>query len=158
VAQEGPFDGILAFSQGTSIAAAFILDQQRQARAAAHTSTRASGSVACAVFFAGRLPYIDAGCSPQAASADSELIEVPTTHIWGSTDHIEPEQHEALSQICRSDKRQVLVHGGGHEVPGARDKEALADSANLIRRMLVTVASTSRTVQGAERPPVDQAL
>lgn len=130
IATDGPFDGIMAFSQGASLAAAILADKNQLQRL----------RLRCGIFLCGRLPFTDAGyryphttISPQ----DMELrIGIPTAHIWGAEDKQEPGQGLALSELCRPEWRHTYIHGGGHEVPGARDKDDLAESANVIRRML----------------------
>ncbi|KAK7744555.1 hypothetical protein SLS53_003440 [Cytospora paraplurivora] len=137
LASEGPFDGVVAFSQGASLATAILVDESRLQRS----------GLRCGIFLCGRLPFIDARPSPGShpryphttAAPDGSTplrIDVPTAHIWGAADEIEPGQGLALSKLCRPEVRYEHVHGGGHEVPGARDKEDLVESANAIRRML----------------------
>ncbi|KAI1651120.1 serine hydrolase FSH [Daldinia loculata] len=130
---DGPFDGIIAFSQGVSLACAIFVDELR---------LRESG-LRCGIFFSGRPPFIDAGTPlthyshPTTPVKAGEVpINIPTVHIWGAEDKIEPGQALALSRLCRSENRYEHIHGGGHEVPGSRDKEGLIESANVIRRML----------------------
>lgn len=130
---EGPFDGVIAFSQGASLASAILVDRLR---------LRESG-LRCGIFFCGRLPFIDAGTPPSCSShtatpvvGEEVMIGIPTVHIWGAEDNIEPGQASALSKLCCPEKRHVHIHGGGHEVPGPRDKEGLVESANTIRSML----------------------
>jgi pimeloyl-ACP methyl ester carboxylesterase len=128
LASSGPFDGIVAFSQAASLASAVLLLQEvRDIR------------VRCAIFFSGRSPFIDAGPLPLSnplVAASERVISIPTAHIWGANDRIEPGEAAILSEMCDPDKRQIHVHGSGHEVPGPRDKEGLEESANAIRRML----------------------
>lgn len=96
----------------------------------------------CGVFICGRPPF-DAGSRYSHTSANPMFeggldlkIDIPTAHIWGGKDQIEPGQGLALSELCRPELRQGHIHGGGHEVPGARHKDDLVESANAIRRML----------------------
>ncbi|KAI1084494.1 serine hydrolase FSH [Whalleya microplaca] len=131
---DGPFDGVMTFSQGASLASAILIESLRL-----HES-----GLRCGVFFCGRLPYIDAGtpppCSPHTATPGAsawETIDMPTVHIWGAKDNIEPGQSLALSKLCCPEQRHVHIHSGGHEVPGPRDKEGLVESANAIRKMLL---------------------
>ncbi|KAI1662267.1 serine hydrolase FSH [Daldinia decipiens] len=129
---DGPFDGIIAFSQGVSLACAILIDELRH---------RESG-LRCGIFFSGRPPFIDAGTPPTRYSHTTPsktregTINIPTVHIWGAEDKIEPGQALALSRLCSSDNRYEYIHGGGHEVPGSRDKEGLIESVNVIRCML----------------------
>jgi hypothetical protein len=95
----------------------------------------------CAVFLSGRLPHIDAGDNLQTYGpfASGRTINVPTAHLWGANDKIEPDQHLALSKICKEQQRYIFVHSGEHEVPGRKDKESLIISVQTIKRMLTEV-------------------
>ncbi|KAI1099780.1 serine hydrolase FSH [Jackrogersella minutella] len=126
---DGPFDGVIAFSQGVSLATAILVDKLK---------LQESG-LRCGIFFCGRLPFIDAG-APHVSSDHTNTgrmtIEIPTVHIWGGKDDIEPGHALALRKICCPERSHTYIHGGGHEVPGPRDKGGLVESANAIRSML----------------------
>ncbi|ROV87843.1 hypothetical protein VMCG_10549 [Cytospora schulzeri] len=145
LATDGPFDGVVAFSQGSSLATAILVDKSRMQRS----------GLRCGIFLSGRLPFVDAGSpgspgryvhtgesAPPGGSTD-QRIDIPTAHIWGAKDEVEPGQGLALSMLCRREQRHEHVHGGGHEVPSARDKEDLVESANTIRRMLAQLRGPS---------------
>jgi hypothetical protein len=65
--------------------------------------------------------------------SDGELIEIPTAHIWGASDTLYPTFGPVLSKLCRQELRSVFVHNGGHEIPGARDPEAVLKAAQVIK-------------------------
>lgn len=128
---EGPFDGLIAFSQGASLASAILIDQ-----------SESPNKLRCAIFFCGRTPFVDVAKpripdSTEVGIMDKKpIISIPTVHIWGRDDHIEPGQPEALSKLCCSQDKYTYIHAGGHEVPGAKDKEGLIESANAIKKMI----------------------
>lgn len=143
IATDGPFDGVVAFSQGASLAMALLVDESQRQRS----------GLRCGIFLCGRLPFVDAGrprsaspsgyshppttCTPAGSTETTPSIDMPTAHIWGAKDEVEPGQGLALYELCRSGPgRHGYMHGGGHEVPSARNKEDLVESANTIRRML----------------------
>ena len=136
-ADEGPFDGVMAFSHGCSVAAAYILEQQRWQTQQDPGAVGQALPLKCAVFFCGRLPYTDAGPAKHARS--SGKIRLPTAHIMGANDRVEPGAGLELTGICNCDNRFVFEHAGGHEVPGSRDKDALIDTVHTINRMLKQV-------------------
>ena len=143
---EGAFDGVIAFSQGTSLASAFILEQQL--RSSDGESGVKDQPFRCAVFISGRLPYLDVSEEPyhvvhSGGTVLNSVIGIPTVHIWGTNDKVEPGQGLALSEMCKSQNRFVSVHDGGHEVPGPRNKEALTSSVHAIKRMLAKLKSLS---------------
>ncbi|KAI9714016.1 MAG: hypothetical protein M1820_000746 [Bogoriella megaspora] len=142
---DGPFDGVMAFSQGCSVAAAFILELQR-AKSKIGDSVSGAQAFKCAVFLAGRPPYIDADLKntysgPRGEDMGlNEQISIPTVHIWGRNDRIEPGNALALHNICSREDKRAVVHNGGHEVPGARDKDAVIDSAHVVKRMIASIS------------------
>ena len=135
VSAEGPFDGIIAFSQGTSLAAALLLELQNDA---ANREGSRPQPLSFAVFFSGRLPFIDAGIKDALSifSKKDTLINIPTAHIWGARDDLEPGQPQALTELCKADDMVTFVHQGGHEIPGSGSHEALTESVHAIRRAL----------------------
>ena len=94
----------------------------------------------CAVFFSGGVPADPVAMVEQkqlrwlSGEADGVLIEVPTAHVWGANDGLYPEFGPVLSGLCRGEVRSVVVHGGGHEVPGRRDAEGVGRAVRAIRR------------------------
>ncbi|KAF2752843.1 hypothetical protein EJ05DRAFT_480865 [Pseudovirgaria hyperparasitica] len=131
VADEGPFDGVMAFSQGTSLASAFMIAKQNRQNGTAPFK--------CAIFFCGRPPFVD--IPDQQATADTD-IQLYTAHIWGARDE-EPELAPQLAQMCKASKRHVFAHDGGHEIPGGRDSVAFNGTVHVIERMLASVEKSN---------------
>lgn len=131
--EEGPFDGLLAFSQGAGCGATYLIHQSQQGLQPAFRF---------AVFFCGA-PALDpralfTGCE---GNLEDEIITIPTAHIWGHNDelwHFGP----ALSRLCQSKVKEQYVHEGGHEVPGARDPMRLACAVRAIRRTITRAHAT----------------
>ena len=138
VESEGPFDGVIAFSHGTSLISAFLLRPT-----IVPSDNRVRGSTTpfqCAIFICGRVPFLDTGIQPPCQGGEQEsLIDIPTAHIWGVNDIIEPGQGAALKKLCHPGKTYACEHPGGHEVPGHKDADALIESANIIRRTLAAI-------------------
>ncbi|KAL8769663.1 MAG: hypothetical protein Q9209_004460 [Squamulea sp. 1 TL-2023] len=130
IAAEGPFGGIITFSQSSSLAAAILLEQEYLA------ANGQTGNLHCAIFISGRLPFIDSGEEMPQLPDRGARIEVPTVHIWGANDNLEPGNAEALSRLCNSMCSYTVIHNGGHEVPGPSDHRALIASTHAIRRAL----------------------
>ncbi|CAI6237058.1 unnamed protein product [Periconia digitata] len=136
IVAEGPFDGVLAFSQGAAVAATLMA--QRMKRDAAQERLRPVFK--CAVFVGAAAP-----CDPIEleehgrvrvldAAVDGEVIEVPTAHIWGEQDaSLYP---QLLAGLCRAEGRNVYVHEGGHAIPGSQTDEALAGSVRVVKRCI----------------------
>lgn len=137
---EGPFDGVIAFSQGTSLVSALLLSEE----------STVAPPFRCAILICGRLPMTyESSCTRSMGAEEERLkngnitndgktqrIGIPTVHIRASNDPIDPNHAEALWVQCTPHMRWGCVHELGHEVPGARDKEVLVDSVTAIRRML----------------------
>jgi pimeloyl-ACP methyl ester carboxylesterase len=136
---EGHFDGLVAFSQGTSLAMALLVG-----------SPECLSHIRCAIFFSGRRPFVDCGTIPSVTSqvnAQEKMIRIPTAHIWGREDRVEPGESLALSELCPPQHRMIYVHAGGHEVPGPKDREGLVESVNIVRKLLV-LANVEMPSQG----------
>ncbi|KAL8958921.1 MAG: hypothetical protein Q9193_004113 [Seirophora villosa] len=104
----GPFDALLGFSQGASVAANLLLDQER-------TSER---PFKCAVFFCGVPPVKRGRGDVILADEYGEAIKIPTVHITGARD---PGNFggRALKNLCSSENASAYEHSQGHEVPRA---------------------------------------
>ena len=74
--QRGPFDGIIGYSEGATMAATLLLHEQRRARKKGVPSM-----FKYAIFFAG-WPPVDPDTYGMILSDESEdMIEIPTCHI-----------------------------------------------------------------------------
>lgn len=139
VDQEGPFDGVMTFSQGAGLAAALMVRKLRQDPHHA----RLNPIFRCAIFFCGGVP-LDPSISDdgKAASrllsfeADGELIHIPSAHIWGAHDRVYPTFGPVLSKLCCSDQRADFIHQGGHEIPGPKDQEGVLNAIRVIQRAI----------------------
>ena len=112
IATEGPFDAVMGFSQGASLAATYL---------AQSANAKKADSFKCAVFICAGDPF-DAAASDRgevrflSAAVDGQVIRIPTAIILGSKD---PDVGKSLnlSKLCCVAGREVVDHGGGHEVP-----------------------------------------
>lgn len=115
IAQYGPFEGVMGFSQGASLAA-MVLARARHAN---------PPPFSFAVFICAGLPYcdktlVDEGrmkfVSAKEQEQDSTMIHVPTAHIFGSKDP-DVAYSKGLVDLCQPWGRVVMDHGAGHEIP-----------------------------------------
>lgn len=137
VDEEGPFDGVMSFSLGATLAASLMVHRLLKDP----RKERLQPTFRCAIFFCGGIPEVIStgnGTERRALSfeVDGELIDVPTAHIWGANDHLYPTFGVVLSQLCDEHKRSVFVHQGGHEIPGPRDPDALQQAIRAIKRAI----------------------
>ncbi|OBT41450.1 hypothetical protein VE00_08068 [Pseudogymnoascus sp. WSF 3629] len=125
IADNGPYDACLGFSQGAVMLALLLLEDSAAAISAsngtsANSSTNGSSNGAStplfdlAIFLSGSLyplatPLLSLGAR----------INIPTTHVWGGKrDYVTTNgAGEALRDACVAEGRVVVEHGEGHVVP-----------------------------------------
>ena len=128
---EGPFAGVIGFSQGTSLAATLIAQSKSSGKAAPFQF---------AVFLSGIGAF-----DPEALLAENQMrqfdalpdtwpLDIPTVHIWGANDTLWKAQAELLRDLCWPGNRFEYVHRAGHAVPkGRRD---VVEMAKVVRRAI----------------------
>ncbi|KAK7745869.1 hypothetical protein SLS53_002587 [Cytospora paraplurivora] len=137
VEEEGPFDGVMAFSQGAGLAAALLIHQLQRAPREA----KLRPVFRCAIFFCGGVPedpsaVYGAARRLMSFEEDGEVIQIPTAHIWGAHDHTYPTFGPVLSKLCSSSQRADFIHHGGHEIPGPRDPDGVLNAVRAIQRAI----------------------
>ncbi|PYI32693.1 hypothetical protein BP00DRAFT_435104 [Aspergillus indologenus CBS 114.80] len=139
IAAEGPYDGIMGFSQGTNVALSWLLKLQQEARPLPFKF---------GVFFSNPWAVYDyqellgGHIVPWQHDAYVGLLDLPTTHIWGSADK-DAKASEAITAACVEAKRSVWIHDKGHEIPVNTD--TVIAMAKMINRALVRAS----TAEGA---------
>jgi predicted esterase len=132
VDENGPFDAVLGFSQGASLAASFI------AHYGQGPLSGSSCDFKCAIFMCAiNGVHIRGEGRFLNGVDDGEIIQIPTVHIIGSKDPYR-EESLGLTRICDHRTRVVLDHKGGHEVP--RGNTAVSAMASCISKALETAA------------------
>lgn len=132
LALEGPYDGFLAFSQGTILVATYLLRHSMLYPAA-------SLPVKCVIFLSGNIPLDPAALQRGEVrqldpKKDLMALRLPTAHIWGSNDKMYPGKSESLYGLCPEEERSKFCHEEGHDIPSARAKEAVLGAVRAIRR------------------------
>ena len=103
-----PFDGVLGFSEGASVAASFILRQ------CAQTGT---SPFKFAIFICCQVPPLRLDIEDTTLADETvERIDIPTAHIVGSKD---PgyQGGRALYNLCNQSSATIFDHGGAHTIP-----------------------------------------
>ncbi|PWY62240.1 hypothetical protein BO83DRAFT_326572, partial [Aspergillus eucalypticola CBS 122712] len=126
---KGPYDGLMAFSLGISIAITLLLDHVRKG-----STQPLSFKVAVLFSNPGELYNVD---SPRLGRFEplhrQPTITILTAHIWGSADAWSDKASLAPG-YCRKENQSIFVHDGGHEIPtAARD---VVRMANVIQRAI----------------------
>ena len=137
---DGPFDGVIAFSQGAALASTLILQKLLKNPLCEESSP----TFKCAIFLSGIVP-----CDPRALEhGELSLLDVnkigaeiaiPTAHIWGSKE--DQNLPTTLRDIYKGGLRESFVHGGGHEIPGLSNKAAMIQTVHIIRRTIAKAQS-----------------
>ena len=102
-----PYDGILGFSEGASVAASFLLRQ---------SAKQGIGRFRFAIFLCGMPPFQDQDQGVILADETTDRIDIPTAHIVGSKDPAY-QGSLALYNLCNQDSRRIFDHGGDHSIP-----------------------------------------
>lgn len=130
IEKEGPYDGVLGFSQGMMLACTLMMHYVEEKKALPFK---------CAIFFSPRmapLDFADLGrgkfteINPQHVR---DKINIPTTLVWGSADPYAKRAVE-LQHLFLQESLSTVVHDGGHEIPGYALKDSLAETVKVIRR------------------------
>jgi len=135
VAENGPFDGLMAFSNGASLGASVLVHKLQQDRIQQHLYPL----LKFAVLFCGGILEDPRTLLQQNLvrlldpQTDGEAIGIPTAHIWGVNDTLYP---NFGPDLCRKDMREEYKHHGWHEITGLRDKVDVINSVRVIRRTI----------------------
>lgn len=133
IREEGPFDGIIGFSQGAVLISTYLI-QLSQEQPDKPLPFR------CAIFFSASRPFdtrllTEGQVKWIEPSVNGPLLRLPTTHIWGTND-IHQEEAKVLCSMCDESLRDIYIHGEGHEIPGPRAKEDVQGCVRAIRRTI----------------------
>ncbi|KAK1967459.1 hypothetical protein LY78DRAFT_680118 [Colletotrichum sublineola] len=125
VAKRGPFDGIIGYSEGATVASTFMLWEQRRFKRSGIKPAFKYG-----IFFAGWPPVDPKNHHVCLSDETDERIEARTLHIIGSLDPY-VDGSTALYNMCDPDTAYLFDHAKGHTLP--RDKETIKELGNIIR-------------------------
>jgi pimeloyl-ACP methyl ester carboxylesterase len=135
VTLHGPFDGIIAFSNGAQLAATYIVHKKLK-------SAASDSPFKCAILFSPLGVYDSmewiANGRVQKLDVKNNIfaIDIPSLVVWGRND---PGQEDAqdVSLLCDPETSYTFVHSGGHEIPGIGLNEALGPVAKLAKRCIM---------------------
>ena len=105
--KDGPFDGVLGFSEGGSIAASLIFRQ---------SGAKQAVSFKFAIFICSLPPFRSDRNDIMLADEIDERVKIPTAHIVGSKDPIYLGSR-ALYNLCNRTSASIFDHGGAHAIP-----------------------------------------
>jgi hypothetical protein len=131
---KGPFDGLLGFSEGASVAATILIEDARR--------QCASLKIRCAIFFCGVSPLdldfdgTNGGIRLLEPATDGVLLHIPTAHIWCDDSEWPTILGKDLATLCDASMSEHVVHKLGHNIPGSRSEQALRDTVRAVRRTI----------------------
>lgn len=107
---EGPFDGVLGFSEGSGLAATLLADHLTKSRAAGKDSTLKLG-----IFWGGVPPFTGDGKRWYLPREDGQVFDVRTIHVIGAMDPFLP-AGMLLYNLCDPNQATLFDHGKGHQI------------------------------------------
>ncbi|GLI79916.1 putative PKS/NRPS-like protein biosynthetic cluster [Penicillium ochrochloron] len=128
IALHGPFDGVLGFSHGGTLAAGYLIHHAKM-------SPGQAPPFRCAIFVNSLPPFrMHPGQRPVVEQGLEGWIRIPVVNIAGAMDELF-EFSLALYRICDQRCSSFVVHGKGHDVP--TDAKNVAIMAGAIRKLSV---------------------
>lgn len=128
---QGPFDGLMGFSEGGGVAATLLVEDSR----------RPFAGFKCAIFFCAS-PALDpdqirTGVQRNIShEIDGVVVNIPTAHIWSKGGNIWPDMGQSVVPLCQEKLREEFIHRLGHTIPGAHSAEGLKDTVRIIERTI----------------------
>ncbi|KAJ0424607.1 serine hydrolase FSH [Aspergillus carlsbadensis] len=144
VITNGPFDGVIGFSQGAVLAATLLIAVQPSPETTMQSAdadteselpdalralqSRGEPPFRFAVFLCGGHPFdlraLQRGVIVEITgrpSSDTPLISLPVVNCWARNDEDYPGMGPPLSSLCGKRNNEEVVHGAGHGVPSEGD-------------------------------------
>ena len=130
IEEDGPFDGVLGFSHGATLAFGFLAHHARK-------FTYDPPPFRCAIFLNSLPPFrIDQDENFVFDDEMQGLIKIPTVHVVGKRDFVYSHSLK-LHQLCDSRSATLLAHDKGHEIPN--DPENVHMIAKALRELNQTI-------------------
>jgi len=163
ISENGPYDGVIAFSQGACLAATLMLQHQSQDTDSEFGLGDSDEPLfKCAIFLSGILPldpdalahgqrkqigkinaaeaqYCDSGSEDSDSEDQGDWVDafrIPTAHIWGANDDYPLPQGDRLYKLCPAHLRVAVTHQEGHSIPGKRSEAALKKMVRAVRKTI----------------------
>ncbi|KAF7595010.1 hypothetical protein BBP40_007611 [Aspergillus hancockii] len=129
IEKQGPFDGVMGFSQGAALACSLLIN---------HAATNDVPLFKVAIFICGAPPYESSGREFVKPVPGVYPVNIPTTNIVGKQDKIY-DASMLLYGLCEPSKAEFYDHGSRHLIPfDLRNTEAM-------------VAAIEKTIERATR-------
>ncbi|KAE8415267.1 serine hydrolase FSH [Aspergillus pseudocaelatus] len=119
---KGPFDGVIGFSMGASIAITWLKLKQEALNRGDITSLPVNVVILFSVSHVYDYKVVEKGNPVEWDPSHAGIqLDVPSVHIWGSQD---PSKSLAQrgTEFFRPDKLSTYVHERGHEIPSSMEE------------------------------------
>ncbi|KAL2104893.1 hypothetical protein VUR80DRAFT_9379 [Thermomyces stellatus] len=126
IERSGPFDGVIGYSEGATVAATLLLCEKAKAEPERK-------GLRCGIFFMGWPPMDPEGFSLVLRDESPWSIDVPTCHVIGSLDPY-LDGSMALYNVCDPETAVIFDHAKGHTLP--REKRLVKELGDTIREMI----------------------
>jgi hypothetical protein len=128
MAEEGPFDGILGYSQGASVACSYLM----------HLNDRdgSCGLLRIAIFFSsGGLSdaYFNSDLPGLRKNLLTQKLLMPSIHVYGTADKMGKHAIE-MTRFWASEKATVITHPASHVIP--RDAPTIGNIILALRHLM----------------------
>jgi hypothetical protein len=137
VVSEGPFDGVLGFSQGALLALLYVLWHRNS-----DSKHRAPFKCIILLSLTGSVEQVQDILSLSTPLSTLERVCVPTVVIWGKNDTYAT-SHVLLDEFWRENDVWRFVHIGGHEMPGPSVADSIPGAVRHIRRAIFQAENLS---------------
>jgi predicted esterase len=126
--EQGPFDGVMGFSQGAAVAAALCALQQGEGQGEGEGQVRTQGGLLkFAILCSGYLPAEPALRDALARARAGGGAPLPSLHVHAgggaaaaADGQVAPSESQALAECFDPRRRAALLHSGGHVIPSSR--------------------------------------
>ena len=141
IVENGPFHGVIGFSQGAGLAGYLVTDFNRLLNLTKEEQPDLEFFISFSGFQLDDVKYQEAYALRR--------IGVPSLHVQGELDSLVTETRAmSLFEACEEDKRTLLKHPGGHFVPNS--KLFITQVCNWIQ---MTTGDKSPTISAAVKEP-----
>ncbi|KAH7199374.1 serine hydrolase FSH [Fusarium oxysporum] len=110
IADEGPFDGVVCFSQGAAITASVLAHYSKKNPLEPQTNL-----FKFAMFICGSKPFTYDGMN-RIDQCGKPVVQIPTAHVVGKKDQWYKESL-GLFALCDAHSAKIYDHGQGHSLP-----------------------------------------
>ena len=126
--EEGPFDGVIGFSHGATLAFAFLMHHAKN-----NPLDPPFVIFRCAAFISGPAPLGENGARLRFDKDVGPLLKIPTVHIASKVDALFEESLNVY-RLCEKHTAKLVYHNEGHRIP--RDRASTIAMVKAFRDLI----------------------